>query len=124
MPGPGKPSLAAVGPPTFVIVGGGQAGAHAAFALREHGFRGRIVLLGSEPDPPYMRPPLSKRFLAGELDAERVWLRPPPLFEARGIEVKLGVTAVGIDAAQARVELDNGLRLPYDKLLLATGARP
>ena len=68
--------LAVVGRPTFVIVGAGQAGAQAAFTLREQGFRGRIVLLGAEPHAPYMRPPLSKKFLAGELVQERVYLRP------------------------------------------------
>ena len=124
MPTQGKPSLTVVGLPAFVIVGAGQAGSHAAFALRELGFRGRIVLLGAEGSPPYMRPPLSKRFLAGELDEPRMWLRPPELYEARGIELKLGVSVEAIDIENARVELDNGLRLPYDKLLLATGSRP
>jgi 3-phenylpropionate/trans-cinnamate dioxygenase ferredoxin reductase component len=115
--------LAVVGRPTFVIVGAGQAGAQAAFTLREHGFRGRIVLLGAEPHAPYMRPPLSKKLLAGELAEERVYLRSAAFYESHDIELKLGVAVEAIDAAAAHVHLANGLRLGYDRLLLATGMR-
>ena len=119
-----KASLSIVPRPTYVIVGAGQAGSQAATTLREHGFAGRIVLLGAEADIPYMRPPLSKRFLGGEMGEEQVWLRAPAYYAAADIELKLGVRVVGIDAAAGRVHLGNGLRLGYDKLLLATGARP
>lgn len=118
-----KASLTVVGRPTFVIVGAGQAGAQAAFTLRESGFRGRIVLLGAEPHAPYMRPPLSKKFLSGELAEDRVYLRNPSFYEAHEIELKVGVGVEGIDVAGAHVHLNNGLRLGYDRLLLATGMR-
>ena len=120
---PPQSRLNLVTPATFVVVGAGQAGAQAALALREHGFRGRIVLLGEEPDRPYTRPPLSKKFLSGGLEEERVFLRPSALYEAQGIELKLGVRVAALDTRAARIELDNGLRLPYDGLLLATGSR-
>ena len=121
---PPRKHLNVVAPATFVVVGAGPAGAQACLALREHGFRGRIVLLGEEPHRPYMRPPLSKKLLAGELEEERVYLRPEALFDTQGIELKRGVRVAAIDTRAARVELDNGLRLPYDALLLATGSRP
>ncbi|HYC38695.1 MAG TPA: FAD-dependent oxidoreductase [Usitatibacter sp.] len=119
-----KAPLTVVGRPTFAIVGAGQAGAQAAFTLRERGFRGRIVLLGAEPHAPYMRPPLSKKLLAGALAPERVYLRPPAFYESHDIELKLGVSVQGIDAAASHLFLSNGLRLGYDRLLLATGMRP
>lgn len=118
-----KVPLTVVGRPTFVIVGAGQAGAQAAFTLRESGFRGRIVLLGAEPHGPYMRPPLSKKFLAGELAQDRVFLRAASFYATHDIELKLGVSVEGIDRAGAHVHLANGLRLGYDRLLLATGMR-
>jgi len=121
---PPRKHLNVVAPATFVVVGAGPAGAQACLALREHGFRGRIVLLGEEPHRPYMRPPLSKKLLAGELEEDRVYLRPEALFDAQGIELKRGVRVAAVDTRAARVELDNGLRLPYDALLLATGSRP
>lgn len=118
-----KAPLTVVGRPTFVIVGAGQAGAQAAFTLRESGYRGRIVLLGAEPHGPYMRPPLSKKFLAGELAQERVFLRAASFYETHDIELKLGVSVEGIDLAGGHVHLGNGLRLGYDRLLIATGMR-
>ncbi|MEO7743114.1 MAG: FAD-dependent oxidoreductase, partial [Usitatibacter sp.] len=118
-----KAALSVVGRPTFVIVGAGQAGAQAAFTLRERGFRGRFVLLGAEPHGPYMRPPLSKKFLAGELARERVFLRAASFYETHDIELKLDTHVEGINLAGAHVHLANGLRLGYDRLLLATGMR-
>lgn len=118
-----KASLTVVGRPTFVIVGAGQAGAQAAFTLRESGFRGRIVMLGAEPHAPYMRPPLSKKLLSGELAQDRVYLRHAAFYESHDIELKLGVGMEGIDVAGAHVHLSNGLRLGFDRLLLATGMR-
>lgn len=118
-----KASLSVVGRPTFVIVGAGQAGAQAAFTLRESGFRSRIVLLGAEPHAPYMRPPLSKKFLSGEVAQDRVYLRHASFYQAHDIDLKLGVGVEGIDVASAHVHLTSGLRLGYDRLLLATGMR-
>lgn len=109
---------------TFVIIGAGQAGCQAACTLRERGFRGRVVLVGDERQGPYMRPPLSKKFLAGELDEERLYLRPVSFFASSDIELLLDTSVESIDAAAGRVHLDNGLRLGYDRLLIATGSRP
>jgi 3-phenylpropionate/trans-cinnamate dioxygenase ferredoxin reductase subunit len=108
----------------FVIVGAGQAGCQAACTLRERGFHGRIVLVGDERQGPYMRPPLSKKFLAGELAEERLYLRPAAFFAANDIELMVDTSVESIDTGAGRVHLDNGLRLAYDKLLIATGSRP
>jgi 3-phenylpropionate/trans-cinnamate dioxygenase ferredoxin reductase subunit len=109
---------------TFVIVGGGQAGVQAASTLRERGFRGRIVVLADEARLPYMRPPLSKKFLSGEQSEERLYFRPPSYFEAHAIEVRTGVQVEGIDRATGTLRLAKGASQDYDKLLLATGSRP
>jgi 3-phenylpropionate/trans-cinnamate dioxygenase ferredoxin reductase subunit len=112
------------GRPTFVVVGAGQAGCQAVSTLRELGFAGRVVLIGDERQRPYMRPPLSKKFLAGDLAEERLYLRPRSFFESNDIELIADATVESIDATARRVHLDNGLRLGYDKLLIATGSRP
>jgi 3-phenylpropionate/trans-cinnamate dioxygenase ferredoxin reductase subunit len=106
-----------------VIVGGGQAGAQAAQTLRQQGFAGAITLLAAEPHPPYQRPPLSKKYLAGELERERLWLRPQAFYADKGIELALGRAAVEIDVETQRVRLEDGGSLDYDRLLLATGSR-
>lgn len=106
----------------FVIVGAGECGARAAFALREKGFDGTITLIGNEDHLPYERPPLSKEALvAGDgpklvADAER--------YAAAGIAVLCGRPVIEIDRTARRVLLGDGTAVPYDKLLLATGARP
>jgi 3-phenylpropionate/trans-cinnamate dioxygenase ferredoxin reductase subunit len=107
-----------------VIVGAGQCGGQAAASLRELGYAGRIVLVGAESHPPYQRPPLSKRYLAGQLAAERTWLRPSAWYAEHGIETRLGSAATAIDRTAARVELADGSSIAYDRLLLATGSRP
>jgi len=107
-----------------VIVGGGQAGAQAAQTLRQQGFAGAIALLAAEPYPPYQRPPLSKKYLAGELARERLWLRPQAFYADKGIELTLGSSAVEIELEAQRVRLEDGRSLDYDRLLLATGSRP
>jgi 3-phenylpropionate/trans-cinnamate dioxygenase ferredoxin reductase component len=117
--GPRRP-----GAECFVIVGAGQAGAQAATTLRERGFRGRVVVIGDEPHLPYMRPPLSKKFLSAEQSQERLYLRPSSYFEAQGIELRTGVHVTGIDRSAGRLRLDGGASIAYDKLLLATGSRP
>jgi 3-phenylpropionate/trans-cinnamate dioxygenase ferredoxin reductase subunit len=109
---------------TIVIVGAGQAGAQAAFTLREHGHAGPLILLGDEPQPPYQRPPLSKKFLANSLSVERVLLRPHAYYAEHSIDLRLHERVEGIDRRRRRVVLRGGRSLPYDKLLLATGSRP
>jgi 3-phenylpropionate/trans-cinnamate dioxygenase ferredoxin reductase subunit len=110
-------------PPTFVILGASLAGGTAAATLREEGFDGRIVLVGEEPQPPYERPPLSKKYLQGQQPFERCLVRPPDFYEANGIETRFGVRATRVDPAGRTVELADGGRLAYDKVLVTTGAR-
>ncbi len=109
---------------TFVIVGANLAGGRAAFALRKEGFDGRTVLIGAEPDPPYERPPLSKEYLRGDMAKEKVFIAKPEAYEEQSIELRLGVRVTRLDAAGHAVELEGGDRIPYDKLLLATGGAP
>ena len=108
----------------LVIVGAGQAGAQAAATLREHGFGGRIVMIGAEPHPPYMRPPLSKQVLAGDFDLARLQLRPAAYYADRSIELHTGCPVLAIDRRARRLRLARGPDQPYDRLLLATGSRP
>jgi 3-phenylpropionate/trans-cinnamate dioxygenase ferredoxin reductase subunit len=108
---------------TFVIVGGGLAGARAAQALREEGFDGRVVLFGAEPDVPYERPPLSKGYLLGKDERESVFVHPEPWYGEHEVDLRRGVTVTAIDRAAREVAFDGGT-LRYDKLLLATGASP
>ena len=109
---------------TFVIVGASLAGAKAAETLRSEGFEGRIVLIGAEPHRPYERPPLSKDFLRGEAEREKVYVHEASFYDERRIELRLGQTAVSLDAGRRRLALDSGERLGFDRLLLATGAKP
>lgn len=106
----------------FVIVGAGECGARAAFALREKGFDGTLTLIGSETHPPYERPPLSKEALVA--GAGPKFVAEPGRYVEAGIDLLLGRTVSGIDRAAKRVVLGDGAVVPYDKLLLATGARP
>jgi 3-phenylpropionate/trans-cinnamate dioxygenase ferredoxin reductase subunit len=109
---------------THVIVGASLAGAKAAETLREEGFEGRVVLIGAEEERPYERPPLSKDYLRGEAEREKVYVHEEGFYPEHDIELRLGRTAVSIDTAGRELELDGGERLGYDRLLLATGAEP
>jgi 3-phenylpropionate/trans-cinnamate dioxygenase ferredoxin reductase subunit len=109
---------------TFVIVGASLAGAKAAAALREHGFEGRVVLIGSEAQRPYLRPPLSKDYLRGEAGLERVYVHDEAFYAAHAIELRTSTTVERIEPASSEVVLAGGDRLGYDRLLLATGAQP
>lgn len=108
---------------TFVIVGAGQAGSVAAETLRREGFDGRLVLIGDEPHLPYQRPPLSKKYLAGELAADRLLFRHAAFYEEHRVETRTGVRARAIEPAAHRLELSSGETLRYDRLMLCTGAR-
>ncbi|WP_422378487.1 NAD(P)/FAD-dependent oxidoreductase [Roseibium sp.] len=105
----------------IVIIGAGQAGAQVAQSLRQGGFEGPLRLIGDEPHPPYQRPPLSKKFLAGEIGAEGLWLRPPAFFTTNKIDHIPNTKVVEIDRGAKRLKLENGDTLPYGKLVLATG---
>ncbi|MCG3043312.1 NAD(P)/FAD-dependent oxidoreductase [Streptomyces fenghuangensis] len=109
---------------TFVIVGGGLAGAKAAETLRAEGFTGRVILIGDERDHPYERPPLSKGYLGGTTERESVFVHEPAWYAGAAVELHLGQPAVRLDREAKTVELGDGTRVHYDKLLLATGAEP
>ena len=109
---------------THVIVGASLAGAKAAETLREEGFDGRVVLVGAEEERPYERPPLSKDYLRGEVGREKVYVHDEGFYAEHDIELRLGRTAVSLDTANTRLELDDGEQLSYDRLLLTTGAEP
>src|SRR4051794_11039597 len=109
---------------THVIVGASLAGAKAAETLRDEGFGGRIVLIGTEVERPYERPPLSKDYLRGEAGRDKVYVHPEGFYAEREIELRLGSTAVSLDMDTREVELDDGTRLGYDRLLLTTGSEP
>ncbi|WP_053164380.1 NAD(P)/FAD-dependent oxidoreductase [Streptomyces noursei] len=109
---------------TFVIVGGGLAGAKAAETLRAEGFGGRVIVIGDEGERPYERPPLSKQFLAGKADRDSVFVHEPDWYEQADVELRLGQPVVHLDRAAKTVRLDDGTSVRYDRLLLATGAEP
>jgi 3-phenylpropionate/trans-cinnamate dioxygenase ferredoxin reductase component len=109
---------------TFVIVGASLAGAKAAETLRAEGFDERVVLIGAEDERPYERPPLSKDYLRGEAERATVYVHPQGFYTDHDIELRLGRTAVSVDVAGSELALDDGERLRYDRLLLATGAEP
>ncbi len=107
----------------FVIAGAGHAAGQVAQSLRGFGFAGRIVMIGEEPYIPYQRPPLSKKFLAGELDIERVYFKPAAFYEKANVEMMLNCRIDHIDRAAKRLVLNNGQSVDYDKLVLTTGSR-
>jgi 3-phenylpropionate/trans-cinnamate dioxygenase ferredoxin reductase component len=109
---------------THIVVGASLAGAKAVETLRQEGFDGRVLLVGTEDERPYERPPLSKDYLRGEVGREKVYVHDEGYYAEHGIELRLGRTAVGLDTSTGVLELDDGERLRYDRLLLATGSEP
>ncbi|MFD5562767.1 NAD(P)/FAD-dependent oxidoreductase [Kitasatospora griseola] len=108
----------------IVVVGASLAGAKAAEALRAEGYAGPITLVGDEHERPYERPPLSKGYLLGKEEREKIYVHPAGWYEEHGVTLRLGVAATAIDPAAHTVALAGGDRLPYSKLLLATGSSP
>ena len=108
----------------FVTVGAGQAGCSLVAKLRSEGFTGQITLVGSEPVPPYQRPPLSKAYLLGEMTEERLYLRPLEFYADHDIALRLSVQAMTIDTVARTVALSDGTALSYDALALTTGSTP
>lgn len=108
---------------TISIVGAGQAAAQAVDALWRRGYRGAIVLFGEEPHLPYQRPPLSKKYLAGELERTRLLIRPESYYTERGVQLRLGCRIREIDRRTQRISAEDGSTSPYDALLIATGSR-
>jgi 3-phenylpropionate/trans-cinnamate dioxygenase ferredoxin reductase subunit len=109
--------------PRFVVVGASLCGATTVAALREEGFDGELVLIGSEDHPPYERPPLSKEYLRGEQPFEEALVRPPEWYEEQDIQLRTATRAVQIRARDQTVVLAGGETLHYDALLVATGSR-
>jgi NADPH-dependent 2,4-dienoyl-CoA reductase/sulfur reductase-like enzyme/nitrite reductase/ring-hydroxylating ferredoxin subunit len=109
---------------TYVIIGAGAAGNAAAETLREEGFSGRVILVSPENDLPYDRPTLSKDFLAGKAKPEWIPLRSSKFYADQKIEFIQGRKVTAIDGSTHTVTLDGGERIPWDRLLLATGSRP
>ncbi len=108
----------------IVIVGASLAGLRAAEALRQKGFEGRLCLIGAEDHLPYDRPPLSKEVLRGTWEPERASLVRDDDFDKLDLDLRLGRRAVSLDSVDRRVALDDGERIPFDGLVIATGARP
>ena len=108
---------------TTIVIGAGQAGAEVVSKLRDEGHEDRIVLIGQENYLPYQRPPLSKKYMAGEMALERLFLRPKEFYQDKSIELQIGKSALKIDPNQQRVEFSDG-SLKYDHLVLSTGSKP
>ena len=109
---------------TFVIVGASLAGARAAATLREEGFDGRIVLVGEESERPYVRPPLSKGYLAGRTERTKIYVHDEGFYGEHDIELRTSTHVEQIDRGAGEIVLAGGERLAYDSLLLTTGAMP
>ena len=107
----------------IVVIGAGQAGSSMVAKLRALGFKGALTLIGDEPALPYQRPPLSKKYLLGEMDLDRLFLRPATFYDDLNISLKLGQAVTAIDRDQKTIML-GGKVLPYDQLVLATGSDP
>ena len=119
-----RPTARARAPERVVIIGAGAAGDSAAETLRREGYAGPVTIVDPDHDAPYDRPNLSKDYLAGSAPEEWIPLHPPEFYEDRGIELRRGSRVAAIDATGRRVRLEDGTDLPYDALLLATGASP
>ena len=109
---------------TFVIVGASLAGAKTAEALRKEGFDGRIVLLGDEAERPYERPPLSKDYLMGRSEKDKIYVHPEGWYSEYQVDLRLHTRVTAVDAARHEVSTNRGEPIGYDKLLLATGSSP
>ncbi|HKN30551.1 MAG TPA: FAD-dependent oxidoreductase [Roseiarcus sp.] len=119
-----KPRAASGGPNRIVIVGGGAAGFAAAEMLRRQKYEGEIVMLSSDDAPPVDRPNLSKDYLAGSAPEEWVPLCPLSFYSDNAIDLRLRTAATGVNVTAREIALANGERIPFDRLLLATGAEP
>ncbi len=107
----------------IIIIGAGQAGAALAAKLRALGYQGALTMIGEETAPPYQRPPLSKAYLLGEMELERLYLRAPSFWADQNVELRLGAKATAIDPKAKTVTVD-GETISYDQLALTTGSRP
>jgi len=108
----------------IVIVGAGQAGGSAALQLRSAGFEGALTLIGAEPHPPYERPPLSKAYLTGDLAYDSLLLRPSEFYRDQNVQLLTDTSVTSMNLVEKTVMTSDKQALRFDKLLLATGARP
>ena len=108
----------------IIVIGAGQAGSSLVVKLRALGCAGDITLIGGEPVPPYQRPPLSKKYMLGDMDVNRLFLRPEAFYADQNIALRLGVQVTAIDRAAKTVTLNTGEVLKYDQLALTTGSDP
>jgi 3-phenylpropionate/trans-cinnamate dioxygenase ferredoxin reductase subunit len=106
-----------------VVIGGGQAGASLVARLRAKGFEGGITLIGAEPVPPYQRPPLSKAYLLGEMEEERLFLRPRAYYEEQNIELVLNAPVTAVDTV-GKTLIADGRKIAWDDLVFCTGSTP
>ncbi|MEZ0578863.1 NAD(P)/FAD-dependent oxidoreductase [Nocardioides sp. MH1] len=110
-------------PQQVVVLGGGLAAARAVEELRERGYDGVLTLVGAEPHLPYERPPLSKGLLLGSDDVDSVFVHEPDWYDDKDVDLRLGAPARRIDRGR-RVVVVGDDEIPYDRLLVATGAQP
>ena len=108
---------------TIVIAGAGHAAGQLVVSLKQQNYDGGIVLVGDEPYLPYQRPPLSKKFLAGAMEAERLFVKPASFYDDAGIELRLETEIAAIDRERKCLRSGSGDEIPYDKLVLALGSR-
>ncbi|NIY79948.1 NAD(P)/FAD-dependent oxidoreductase [Celeribacter sp. HF31] len=108
----------------IAVIGAGQAGAALAAKLRALGYEGRLSLIGAEPVPPYQRPPLSKKYMSGEMELDRLFLRPESFYGEQGIELLTGARVSAIDPETMMITLADGTEMPVDQIALTTGSDP
>lgn len=109
---------------SLVIIGAGQAAGQLVASLAQAGYRGAVTMIGEEAYPPYQRPPLSKKFLAGELALDRLYVKPPAFYDQAGVRLVPGARAGAIDRQARSVTIEGGETLSYTSLVIATGSRP
>ncbi|MDA8524539.1 FAD-dependent oxidoreductase [Alphaproteobacteria bacterium] len=109
---------------SIVVIGAGQAGLQTIMSLRQTDYEGDITLVGDEAFLPYQRPPLSKAYLSGNMERERLFLKPDEFFTENNVTLKLNTSVESLDAAAKSVTLSNGETLSFEYAVIATGSRP
>ena len=107
-----------------VVIGAGQAALQTIMSLRQGGYEAAITLVGDEAYLPYQRPPLSKAYLSGKMERDRLFLKPDAFYTDNQVTLKLGMRVDSLDAAAKSVKLSNGETLAYEYAVIATGSRP